>query len=379
MTTTEHLAALVSYKTISRDDNTSLIAHIARHLSQHGARTRILSGTMPGKANLIASFGPESADGIILSGHSDVVPTDGQNWSSDPFHLTPRGDHLLARGAVDMKGFIASAMHLATHLPKLQKPLHIAISHDEEIGCVGVRSMLQQLADEGFHAAGCIVGEPTNLRVATGHKGKFAGCICCHGQAAHSANPTLGCNAIYLAAGMIAELQNLQTWLHDHGAHDAAYALPYSTIHTGTINGGTVLNIVPDYCEIKFEIRFLPGDDPAPLIARLREAAQNLIAPHLAHGHNAAITITETNNYPGLSAPAVSPFIAMVRQAAGDHATTKLGFGSEAGLFAQFINLPAIVCGPGSIDRAHRADEYITSQELDDCDMFLNRIVNYLA
>ncbi len=374
--TVELLAALVSFKTISQDSNESLIAFIAQHLAEGGGRVRIMPGLATGKSNLLASFGPDSGDGIILSGHSDVVPVAGQDWSSDPFTLTEHAGRLHARGAVDMKGFIASAMNLAATLPALQKPLHIAISHDEEIGCVGVRTMLGTLAAENFQAAGCIIGEPTGLQVATGHKGKFAGCIHCRGEAAHSANPELGCNAIYLAAGMIAELQDLQTWLRVHGAHDAAYALPYSTVHAGTIAGGTALNIVPDFCEIKFEIRFLPADDPAPLLARLRDAAQRIAG---AQSRFAAIDILEDNSYPGLNMSPQSPFVEMVCAAAGDDSLTKLNFGTEAGLFDAMLRLPAIVCGPGSIDRAHRADEYITTAELAACDGFLARIAASLA
>jgi acetylornithine deacetylase len=379
LTTTELLAALVSFQTVSREANDAAIDFIARHLAGCGGRVRIMPGIWPGKTNLLASFGPDSGDGIMLSGHSDVVPVEGQNWASDPFVLSERGGRLHGRGAVDMKGFIASAMSVAGNLPPLKKPLHIAISHDEEIGCVGVRSMLKTLAAEKFQAAGCIIGEPTGLQVATGHKGKLAGCIHCWGEAAHSANPELGCNAIYLAAGMIAELRELQDWLRDHGARDAAYALPYSTVHVGTIAGGTALNIVPDYCEMKFEIRFLPGDDPARLIDRLRDAGERLVSVPIARGRFAAIDIDEANRYPGLDTSPQSPFVEMVCAASGRQDVTRLDFGSEAGLFDTMLSLPAIVCGPGSIDRAHRADEYITGAELAACDLFLGRVVERLT
>jgi acetylornithine deacetylase len=377
--TTDLLAALVGFRTISRDANEQAIAFIAQKLAEYGGRIRIMPGEIARKSNLLASFGPEAGDGIILSGHSDVVPVDGQSWASDPFILSERDGRLHGRGAVDMKGFIASAMNLAANLPVLQRPLHIAISHDEEIGCVGVRSMLRTLAQEKFVASGCIIGEPTGLCVAIGQKGKFAGCVRCQGEAAHSANPDLGCNAIYLAAGMIAELRDLQDWLRAHGAHDAAYALPYSSVHVGTIDGGSALNIVPEFCEMKFEIRFLPGDDPAALIARLRAAGQRLAGHEIAKGRFAAIEIKEDNIYPGLDASPQSPFVETVCAAAGDQAVTKLDFGSEAGLFHGMLNLPAVVCGPGSIARAHRPDEYITKAELAACDLFLARLATSLS
>ncbi len=374
--TVEMLARLVSFKTVSRDSNAALIAEAARHLAAAGGRVRVLPGDQPGKSNLLASFGPAGDHGLILSGHSDVVPVDGQDWASDPFTLTQRQDRLRARGAVDMKGFIASALTAAASLDEttLARPLHIALSHDEETGCIGVRSMLDLLAREGFRAAGCIIGEPTGLDVVVGHKGKVAGCITCQGEAAHSANPELGCNAIYLAAGMVAEIRALQEWLRAHGAADAAYAVPYSTLHVGTIAGGQVLNIVPELCQLRFEIRFLPGDEPAALLARLGQAGAALAAAEQARGRHAAVAIDIDNSYPGLATAAETPLIVLA-QSAGAGATAKVGFGTEAGLFEQKLGLPVVVCGPGSIDRAHKPDEFITQDELDACDAFLAGVI----
>lgn len=374
--TVDILARLVAFKTVSRDANDELIRFAAEYLRAAGWNIRVMPGAQPGKSNMLASFGPAGGDGIVLSGHSDVVPVDGQDWATDPFTLTARGGNLYGRGAVDMKGFIASAMSLATRIPAggLTRPLHIALSHDEETGCVGVRTMLATLAREGFTAQGCIIGEPTGLRVALGHKGKIALCIYCRGQAAHSANPELGCNAIYLAAGMIQELRNLQDWLRGHGAHDAAYSVPYSTVHVGTINGGAVLNIVPETCDMSFELRFLPGDDPALLLGRLREAAARLVAPEQARDRNAGIEITEQNRYPGIDTPPEAP-IAKLAQAASFHTGgIKVGFGTEAGLFSERLGLQSIICGPGSIDRAHKPGEFVTTDELAECDAFLDRI-----
>jgi acetylornithine deacetylase len=377
MTTPELLAKLTAFKTVSRDSNTALIQFVAGELTAAGGAVRVLPGDLPGKANLLASFGPTGDGGIILSGHSDVVPVDGQSWSTDPFTLTARDGKLLARGATDMKGFIASAMCAASRAQSktLRRPLHIAISHDEEVGCIGVRSMLSRLAAEGFGASGCIVGEPTGLRVAIGHKGKIAGCVCCHGIAAHSANPGLGCNAIYLAAGMVQELRALQDHLLTHGARDAAYAVPHSTVHVGTIRGGTVLNIVPERCDLAFEIRFIPGDDIGHLLARLREAADRLVTLDT----RAAIDIDITNEYPGVETAPDSGIARLALAATGGASTYKTGFGTEAGLFTQMLGLNCIVCGPGSIDRAHKPDEYVTADELAECDMFLDRIVASLT
>jgi acetylornithine deacetylase len=376
LTAAARLAELVAYPTVSRDANAAMIAHVATALTEAGGAVRVLPGTAPGKQNLFATFGPAGDGGVILSGHSDVVPVDGQAFTADPFTLTRRGDRLLARGAVDMKGFIACAITAAATLDatKLRRPLHIALSHDEELGCLGVRPMLATLKAEGFRAAGVIVGEPTEMRIATGHKGKVNGCLHCRGAAAHSANPGLGCNAIYLAAGMIAELRDLQAWLAAHGARDAAYAVPYSTVHVGTIAGGRVVNIVPDECDVGFEIRYLPGDDIAALLARLRAAGDRLAGADTRAG----ITLSITNEYPGAQTPADAPLVKQAR-AAGAGALFKASFGSEAGLFAQELYMPTIVCGPGSIDRAHKADEFITIDELDECDRFLGEIIDGLG
>jgi acetylornithine deacetylase len=373
----EILQRLVAFKTVSRDENESMIGFTASQLRAAGGRVRVLPGIFPGKANLLASFGPEGGEGIVLSGHADVVPVAGQDWASDPFILTARGEALVGRGATDMKGFLACAMSLAARLDAraLTRPLHIAVSHDEEIGCVGVRSMLATLAAEGFSARGAVIGEPTGMRIATGHKGKVAGCICCRGEAAHSANPGLGCNAVYLATDMVGELRALQDWLLAQGARDTAYEVPYSTVHVGTIHGGTALNIVPEACDVEFEFRLLPADAPAALLEKLQAAAARLATVQQARGRYAAIEGVARNSYPGLETPHGSEIVNIVRDAGAVAPPFKAGFGAEAGLFDEMLGLPAVVCGPGSIDRAHKPDEFITLGELAACDMFLDRLV----
>jgi acetylornithine deacetylase len=377
----ETLARLVAFPTVSRESNELLIRYAAERLSAAGGRVRVLPGEFAGKSNLIASFGPDGEDGIVLSAHSDVVPTDGQKWTNDPFVLTEREGRLYARGASDMKGFVACMLTVADSLrdTRLARPLHIAISHDEETGCIGVRSMLQRLAAEGFRASGCIVGEPTELAIATGHKGKIAARISCQGQAAHSANPALGCNAINLAASMIHETEALQEWLIRNGAHDAAYSAPYSTVHVGTIAGGTALNIVPDSCNVSFEIRLMPGDSPDDLLARLAARGQELAAAARSGGHTAAIEVSVQFTYPGLQTEENTSIARLVRQAGGGTAPAlKLNFGTEGGLFNDMLGVPTVVCGPGSIDRAHKPDEFITRDELAAGDAFLDRIVHTL-
>jgi acetylornithine deacetylase len=375
-TTPETLARLAALPTISADSNEALIHYAASRVKAAGGRIHTMAGALPGKFNLLASFGPDTGAGQIFSGHSDVVPVNGQDWKTDPFTLTQKDDRLYARGSSDMKGFLAAMLTAVERMDskRLTRPLHLAFSYDEEIGCVGVRDLLARLKAENFQAQGCIIGEPTEMRVITGHKGKLAGCICCRGIPAHSANPTLGCNAIHLAAAMVREAETLQSWLAANGARDAAYPLPYTSVHIGTISGGTALNIVPEYCTMNFEIRSLAADDPTALVERLREGAARIIA----EAGKGEIEIQLTNTYPGLNTQADAPLAQTALQAAGTE-LGKVGFGTEGGLFEETLGLPTIVCGPGSIDRAHKPDEYVTIGELEACDAFLDRMIETLC
>lgn len=375
-TTPETLAQLAAFPTISAASNETLIRYAAARITAAGGRIHTLAGAVPGKFNLLASFGPDTGAGLVLSGHSDVVPVQGQDWQTDPFTLTRKDNRLYARGASDMKGFLAAMLSATERMEsqRLRRPLHLAFSYDEEIGCIGVRDMLARLRAEHFQAQGCIIGEPTEMRVATGHKGKLAGCIRCRGIPAHSANPALGCNAIHLAAAMVREAEALQSWLAAHGAQDAAYPMPCTSVHIGTISGGTALNIVPEYCSMEFEIRSLPADDPAALVDRLRTAAARIVA----ESGKGEIEIQVTNTYPGLNTPTDAPLAQTALHAAGTQ-TGKAGFGSEGGLFEETLNLPTIVCGPGSIDRAHKPDEYVTTDELASCDAFLDNMIETLC
>ncbi|HTI02079.1 MAG TPA: acetylornithine deacetylase [Acidisoma sp.] len=374
--TIDTLAKLVSFPTLATGPNLDLMGWLQTRLTATGARLRVMPGTDAQRINLWAMLGPEGPGGIVLSAHADVVPVAGQAWSSDPFALTEREGRLYARGAVDMKGFLAgmvTAAEKARRLP-LTRPLHLLVSHDEEIGCVGVRPMLRALADERFQAAACIVGEPTDLVIATGHKGKLAARIAVRGRAAHSANPGLGVNAIGIAAAMVAEVEGLAAWLAAEGVRDAAYAVPHGTAQVGTIQGGTALNIVPAEAELAFEIRFPAGEDHAALLERLRARAVLV-----AGARGGEIEITVTNLYPGLAEPEDSPAVTLAAAAGGRRAFTKLDFGTEAGLFREMLGLPSVVCGPGSISRAHKPDEFITRDELAAGDAFLGRVVESLV
>ena len=372
ISTAETLATLIAFPTVSADNNDTLIRWSAARVAEAGGRIHIMAGAKPGKFNMLASFGPGTGAGIVLSGHSDVVPVAGQAWNTDPFILTCKNRKLYGRGSSDMKGFLAAALSAAARADKsrLTRPLHLAFSYDEEIGCIGVRDLLARLAKENFQAEGCIIGEPTEQKVALGHKGKLSGCICCFGQPAHSANPALGCNAITLAAEMVCAAQTLQTELTQTGKRDDAYAFPSTSVHIGTIKGGSALNIVPEFCEMQFEIRNVAGDEPPALVERLRGRAAEIA---FRHGKG-RIEIEITNEYPGLDTKASDAFAQKMLRTAG-LPPCKIDFGTEAGLFNEKLHIPAVVCGPGSIDRAHRPDEYVMQDELDACDAFLDRVI----
>lgn len=374
-TTPEILEKLIAFPTISADSNEAMIRWVAEQITESGGRVHVLAGAKPGKFNLLAGFGPQTGSGIVLSGHSDVVPVSGQDWHSDPFCLTEQDGRLYGRGSSDMKGFLASALSASLRVDKstLTRPLWLAFSYDEEIGCVGVRDLLARLENENFQAEGCIIGEPTEQKVALGHKGKLAGCIFCTGVAGHSANPSLGCNAISLAADMVKAAEGLQHQLSAQGARDQAYPFPVTSVHIGTIKGGSALNIIPEHCEMQFEIRNVAGDDPQALVARLRQQAESLVKQRGAGG----ISLTVTNEYPGLETRADNAFAQKTLAAAGTD-YCKIGFGTEGGLFKDKLNLPVVVCGPGSIDRAHKPDEYVTRAELAACDQFIDRIIDSL-
>lgn len=378
MNTLEILDRLIAFDTTSRNPNRALIDWVAGLLRGAGAEVSLLPDETGAKANLFATLGPRDRPGVCLSGHTDVVPVDGQAWTRPPFRLTRDAGRLYGRGTADMKGFVACALRAALAAPELSTPLHIALSHDEEIGCVGVRSLVDRLARAPVRPALCIVGEPTSMRVATGHKGKIAARAICHGEAAHSSLAPRPVNAIHLAAELVGAIRAVATRLEREGARDPAYAIPHTTVHVGTIAGGTALNIVPDRAELRFEIRAVAGDDPQQILAEIDAEAHRIA---LAAGAPARIEIeTLPGSYPGLEMPEDAEAVRFVREiAGGDQAPLKVPFGTEAGLFAEVAGIPAVVCGPGSMAQGHRADEFIEESQIAACDAMLDRLLARLA
>ncbi|HWU01248.1 MAG TPA: acetylornithine deacetylase [Novosphingobium sp.] len=376
------LTTLVSYPTVSGTSNAALIDHVEGWLQGLGATTERVAGPFAGSWNLLASLGPVERRGIMLSGHSDVVPVEGQAWTSDPFTLTAKGERLYGRGTADMKGFLACALtafaRAAERQAELAAPLHLAISCEEEVGCVGVRSLLEELQNRPAQPLLCLIGEPTSMRLATGHKGKVAMRVTCRGRASHSALPAQGLNAIHLATDFVAAVRAQQTRIEQEGVRDDAFEVPCSTLHVGTISGGTALNIVPDQCAIALELRTVPGENATALLQRLRDAADAIVAQHAARFPEARIDLDVVNAYPGLDS-GDGDWLDFMTAVSGANERIKLAFGTEGGLFDAALDSPVIICGPGSMDQGHKPDEFVTRDQMARCDAMLDRLIERLC
>ncbi len=377
----EILSRLIGFPTVSLQPNLELLDYVESLLLPAGIAVRRFAHADGTRANLWATVGPEIDGGIVLSGHSDVVPVTGQNWSSNPFVLRKDEGRWYGRGAVDMKGFVAVSIHtmLAAVGRDLKRPLHLALSYDEELGCLGVRGMIGSLANEPLRPAFCLIGEPTGMRIATGHKGKTALRACCHGHAGHSALAPEALNALHLGAAFLNRLQARQTELASGRAQDADYAIPYTTIHAGIMRGGEALNIVPATCEIDFEVRHIAADDPKAIIATLITDAKAIVAPHLSRFPKAAIEIETISGYPGLNTPADDPTVALLSSLLGtDLPTIKVAYGTEGGLFAEGLDIPVLICGPGDMAQGHKPDEYVELSQIEACRRLHQRLLDFL-
>lgn len=371
------LDRLIAFDTVSARPNRALMDYVAALLADAGVSATLIPDATGGKANLYATIGPQDRSGVMLSGHTDVVPVDGQVWTHPPFQLTEADGRLYGRGAADMKGFVACAIAAAISAAQrpLRTPLHLALSYDEEIGCMGVRSLIDMLAGAPVRPAMCIVGEPTGMQVATGHKGKIALRATCIGREGHSALAPMALNALHLAADFITALRALQAEVAATGPRDGDYDVPYTTLHAGKMQGGVQVNIVPNHATVDFEIRSLAGDDPETLISRLRTAAEAIVAPLRAEFPEAAITVDRLWDYPGLGTPSDAGVVNFVKSLTGANGTMKVAFGTEGGLFHSRLGLPTVICGPGSMAQGHKPDEFVTIEQMDRCEAMLAALV----
>lgn len=375
------LKRLIAFDTVSSESNMALIEYVRDVLATKGIESLIVKDESGKKANLFASTGPKEQPGILLSGHTDVVPVAGQAWTLPPFEATLKDGRIYGRGTCDMKGFIALAIDAMLDAADLSltRPLQLALSHDEEIGCVGVRRLLDVLDLAPLRPFLCVIGEPTSMQFALGHKGKSSYRTYCRGQEAHSSLAPRAVNAIHLASDFIGALRDSQKRIEKTGLRDEGYDIPYSTVHIGRIDGGKALNIVPNLCTLEFEFRNLPADNPDQLLNELRERAEALVREAKQVSTVAAIDIEVMNEYPGLDThPSVEAVRLLHSFAAPDTQHVKVSFGTEGGLFANRLNVPVVVCGPGSIEQAHKPDEFIDETQLDAGERFLQTLLGSL-
>lgn len=380
LTTIELLEKLIAFDTTSDRSNLPLINFIDEYLSRYGISSLRFKDESGKKANLYATIGPKNKKGVILSGHTDTVPVTGQKWTVDPYKLTQQDDLLYGRGTADMKGFIAAVLAAVPKIisAQLPIPIHLAFSYDEEVGCIGVRSLIRYLSEQPVLPLGCIIGEPTSMRLTLSHKGKVALRVKVTGKACHSGMSPLGVNAIHYANRlmMLIEAQSLE--YSKEKIKDQRFLIPYTTMQVGVIEGGTALNIVPDTCVFDFEIRNIPADDPTIFISKLEIAARELEKEMQLVDLNSHIEFNWITEYPGLSMPVTDSFVQIITDSLKHNETEAISFGTEGGLFQSELNIPVVVCGPGSMKQGHQPDEFISIEQLDSCDSFLKNLIERL-
>lgn len=378
------LRELIAFPSVSLTPNIGLIERVRQILQEAGIEAILAEDPQdPTRTNLFASVGPEGVPGLLLSGHTDVVPVAGQPWTSPPFEATEKDGRIYGRGAADMKGFVACAVMAMVEAARrpLQRPLQLALSFDEEIGCVGVRHLLRRLETTLPAPFLCVVGEPTLMKIGTGHKGKAAYRAVCCGEAGHSGLAPRFVNAVHMAADLVASLRDVQKELADTGPREAGYGVPYSTVHVGVIQGGRALNIVPSECEVRFEIRNVSEDDPAKILDRVMQRLAQRAAAESTHPDASLPTMALSNSYPSLSTREDSAAVALLSSLLPPGTPcTKVDYGTEGGLFRRsWKDTQVLVCGPGSIEVAHKADEYVEITQIEACDQLLAGLVAHLC
>jgi acetylornithine deacetylase len=372
------LERLVAFDTVSSNSNAALIDWAAERLESVGAKVLVQHAPEPGKANLFATIGPEDVPGLILSGHSDVVPVAGQAWSTDPFVLTRRDDALHARGSADMKGFIACVLDAAPRFAqaRLKVPLHVALSYNEETNMHGMRQLAAHLASAPVKPAACLIGEPTSMQVVVANKGAAGWWIRVRGHSVHSSLRDDGVSAVEVAAEIVSFINRLQRDLREAARHDG-FEFPHTSVHCGRIEGGTAHNITAKDCRILFEIRALPGQQAADILARVRQFCDSLLPAMKRVSPECDITIEEIFDTPALDERGNTYLAQAIMPLCGHFTPGRVSFGTEAGIL-QEIGVPTVVCGPGRITVAHQPDEHVEIEQLEQCMRFLDVLANRL-
>jgi acetylornithine deacetylase len=371
---------LIGFNTVSRDSNLGLIEWVRDYLRGFGAVTRLTYDATGKKANLFATLGDSKKPGLILSGHTDVVPVDGQAWDTDPFLCTERDGKLFARGSADMKGFIgiilaqAPKFVAALNDNRLDAPLHYSLSYDEEVGCIGVRGLIRDLEENNIRPAGCVVGEPTSMQPIIAHKGTHRFRCTVRGREAHSSYVTHGVNAIEYAARLVVFIRTIAERLAQNETRDYGFTVPYSTLSTGVIHGGIAANVIPKECVFQFDMRTLPQTSPEALYQEIRSQAQTLSGEMHAVDPQSGIDLEWVSQTVGLAASEQDAIVQWAKQLSGNTEVGKVSYGTEAGLF-QKMGVPAVICGPGDIAQAHRPNEFVALEQLAQCEKFMERIL----
>ncbi len=381
LSTTDMLERLVAFDTTSRNSNLPLTDFVRGCLDGWGARYRETRDPAGRRANLHVMLGPEGPGGLALSGHVDTVPVDGQAWRSDPFRLRAQDGRLYARGTCDMKGFVASMLAAVPDLLALPlaRPVHLFVTFDEEVSMEGARLLIADLARTGLAPALCVVGEPSLMRPIVAHKGRLAAQATVHGRAGHSADPSRGVNAIHATAEAIGWLAAEARHRAQHGPFADGFDPPYTTAQVGTVGGGSILNIIPERATFAFEWRTIPGDDARAELERFRAHVARSIEPAMhAVDPDSGFVFEVSDWVPGMSLPPDHALAALVRHAAQSNGSGHVSYATEGGLY-QEAGIPTIVCGPGSIEQAHAADEWIARDQLDACDAFIRRLAQRFA
>ncbi|WP_254073538.1 acetylornithine deacetylase [Acidisphaera sp. S103] len=380
MTTAELLERLVAFDTTSRNSNLKLISFIREYLDGLGVAYRVSTDAAGQKANIHAIIGPQTAGGLALSGHVDTVPVDGQAWTGDPFALRRRDGKLFARGSCDMKGFVAACLSAVPDFQarELVRPLHLFISYDEEVGCGGAKRLIQDLAESGLRPDLCVVGEPSSMKPILAHKGKLNLNVTVRGLPGHSSEPAKGVNAVQAAGEAIAWVAREARRLAAEGPFEDGFDPAYTTIHVGTVEGGTILNIIPERAAFTMEWRPIPGDSPYRHLDRMKAQIAETIEPAMKAVHpDCGFTYEIGLEMPGMALPADHALATEVKHVVGSNSAGKVAYGTEGG-FYENAGIPTIICGPGDIAQAHQPDEWIAESELEACDKFIRRLADRL-
>ena len=375
-TSREMIARLVGFDTTSRDSNLALIDFAEDYFNGYGATTRRTYDDEGRKANLFATIGPDEAGGVVLSGHSDVVPVDGQDWQSDPFEVVEKDGLLYGRGTADMKSFLAIAMAAVPDLvaKPVKRPIHFALSYDEEVGCIGVNRLLQDVKENLPMPQVAIIGEPSDMQIVHAHKGVHGFEVRVRGKAAHSSQPHRGANAIIAAGKIIAFIDRLAQQKRAEARPESGFEPPYTSFQVGLIEGGAALNIIPEYCSFIWEFRATPWEDDAAIVAAVQRFIDEEALPALREfAPEAQIELFDRAKVPPLAPEEDGPAEAFVRQLTGANAVGVVSYATEGGLFQQ-AGMSAVICGPGSIDQVHQPNEFIALSQVDLCERFMAQL-----